>query len=198
MKAIAINGSPRKDWNTATLLANALSGCHAGGAQTELVHLYDYAYQGCRSCFSCKRIGGESYGRCAVRDELSLILERVSQADILLLGSPFYFHTETGEMRSFMERLLFPYVSYTPDHASLFPWKISDSASLYHERQRRGYARVLPRLKRRRLPGHHDPHLRELRGPVVHRYIPVRRLLQVRVHGLGPGSQSQTARGCIP
>lgn len=130
MKAIAINGSPRKDWNTATLLANALSGCHAGGAQTELVHLYDYAYQGCRSCFSCKRIGGESYGRCAVRDELSLILERVSQADILLLGSPFYFHTETGEMRSFMERLLFPYLSYTPDHASLFPWKIS-TALLY-------------------------------------------------------------------
>jgi multimeric flavodoxin WrbA len=124
MKAIAINGSPRKKWNTATLLENALSGCRSGGAETELVHLYDYRYQGCRSCFACKRIGGEDYGHCGARDELSLILDRASQADVLVLGSPFYFHAETGEMRSFMERLLFPYLSYTPDHASIFPGKI--------------------------------------------------------------------------
>jgi len=130
MKAVAINGSPRKEWNTATLLANALSGCSAGGAETELVHLYDYAYQGCRSCFACKRIGGKSYGRCGARDELSPVLERASQADVLILGSPFYFHMETGEMRSFMERLLFPYLTYTPDHASIFPRKIS-TALLY-------------------------------------------------------------------
>ena len=75
MNAIAINGSPRKTWNTATLLENALSGC------------------------------GESYGRCNMRDELSPLLNRVAQADILILGSPFYFHTETGEMRSFMEHV---------------------------------------------------------------------------------------------
>lgn len=41
MRAIAINGSPRKEWNTATLLQNALSGCTAAGADTEIVHLYD-------------------------------------------------------------------------------------------------------------------------------------------------------------
>lgn len=124
MKAIAINGSPRKKWNTATLLENALNGCSANGAETEMVHLYDHAYQGCTSCFACKRIGGESYGRCAMRDELSPLLDRAADADILILGSPFYFHTETGEMRSFMERLLFPKLAYTPDHASIFPRKI--------------------------------------------------------------------------
>jgi multimeric flavodoxin WrbA len=124
MKAIAINGSPRKKWNTATLLEHALSGCSAEGAETELVHLYDYSYQGCRSCFACKRIGGESYGRCGARDELTPVLDRAAEADILILGSPFYFHTETGEMRSFMERLLFPSLSYTPDHASIFPRRI--------------------------------------------------------------------------
>ncbi|MCJ7796084.1 MAG: flavodoxin family protein [Thermoleophilia bacterium] len=125
MKAIAINGSPRKTWNTATLLENALRGCGANGAETEMVHLYDLAYQGCTSCFSCKKIGGESYGRCAMRDELSSLLDRAAQADILILGSPFYFHTETGEMRSFMERLLFPYLTYTPDRASIAPRRIS-------------------------------------------------------------------------
>jgi multimeric flavodoxin WrbA len=125
VKAIAINGSPRKTGNTATLLEDALRGCGAHGAETEMVHLYDLAYQGCTSCFACKKIGGESYGRGNMRDELSPLLNRVAQADILILGSPFYFHTETGEMRSFMERLLFPYLTYTSDRVSIAPWKIS-------------------------------------------------------------------------
>jgi multimeric flavodoxin WrbA len=123
MKAIAINGSPRKRWNTATLLRKALAGAKAKGAKTELVHLYDLSYRGCISCFACKKIGGKSYGRCAVRDELTPLLTKAAEADVLILGSPLYFHTETGEMRSFMERLLFPYLTYTPGYASIFPGK---------------------------------------------------------------------------
>jgi multimeric flavodoxin WrbA len=124
MKAVAINGSPRKTWNTATLLKKALQGCRAQGAETEIVHLYDHRYEGCKSCFSCKKLGGRSYGRCGQNDELTPILERVAGADVLLLGSPLYFHTETGAMRSFMERLLFPYLTYTPNNASIFPHPI--------------------------------------------------------------------------
>jgi len=124
MNAIAVNGSPRKGWNTATLLKKALAGAKAGGAKTEIVHLYDLAYKGCISCFACKKIGGKSYGCCAVKDELTPVLERAAQADVLILGSPIYFHTETGEMRSFMERFLFPYLTYTPGYACIFPRKI--------------------------------------------------------------------------
>ena len=125
MKALAINGSPRKQWNTATLLEEVLDGCRSVGAETDLVHLYDHHYRGCKSCFACKRIGGESYGHCSVRDGITPTLESAAAADILVLGSPFYFHTETGEMRSFMERLLFPYLTYTPEHGSIFPGKLS-------------------------------------------------------------------------
>jgi len=125
MKAIAVNGSPRTKWNTATLLESVLSGCEANGSETELVHLYDHEYQGCVSCFGCKRIGGKSYGRCAHRDGLTPILDRAAEADILILGSPLYFHTETGEMRSFMERLMFPFLTYTPSYASIFPRKLA-------------------------------------------------------------------------
>lgn len=124
MKAIAINGSPRKKWNTATLLENALAGAKDNGAEIRLVHLYDLAYKGCISCFACKKIGGKSYGRCAVQDELTPVLNEIAEADVLVLGSPFYFRTETGEMRSFMERILFPYLTYTPGYASIFPRKI--------------------------------------------------------------------------
>ncbi len=124
MKAMAFNGSPRKKWNTATLLAKALEGAASQGAETELIHLYDLNFKGCQSCFACKTKGGKSYGRCIVGDDLTPILEKVEQVDVLILGSPFYLATVTGEMRSFMERLLFPYLTYTDPPGSLFPKKI--------------------------------------------------------------------------
>ncbi len=54
MKVMAINGSPGKTWNTATLLQKALKGAASQGSDPELVHLYDLAFTGCTSCFACK------------------------------------------------------------------------------------------------------------------------------------------------
>jgi multimeric flavodoxin WrbA len=109
MKAIGINGSPRKKWNTAALLDKAIEGAVSEGAKAELIHLYDLNFKGCISCFACKAKNGKSYGKCAVKDELTPVLEKVNEADVIILGSPIYFGTVTGEMRSFMERLLFPF-----------------------------------------------------------------------------------------
>ncbi len=125
MKVLAVNGSPRKKWNTATLLEKALAGAASQGAETELVHLYDLDYRGCTSCFACKLKGGVSYGKCAMRDGLTPLLEKIARVDALLLGSPIYFGTVTGEMKSFMERLLFQYLVYTRPPGSLFDRKIS-------------------------------------------------------------------------
>jgi multimeric flavodoxin WrbA len=125
MKVIGFNGSPRKKWNTATLLNKALEGAASQGADTELIHLYDLNFRGCRSCFSCKKKGGKSYGKCAARDDLTPILKKVKETDAFILGSPIYFGTVSGEMRSFMERLMFPYHTYTYPHRSLFPKRIN-------------------------------------------------------------------------
>jgi multimeric flavodoxin WrbA len=124
MKVMAFNGSPRKKWNTATLLKKALEGAAQQGAATELIHLYDLDFKGCISCFACKTIGGKSYGRCAVKDDLKPVFRKIEKADVIILGSPIYFGTVTGEMKSFMERLLFPYSTYTDPPQSLFPRKI--------------------------------------------------------------------------
>lgn len=124
MKLIAFNGSPRKEWNTATLLKKAIDGAKSQGAETELIHLYDLNYKGCISCFSCKTIGGGSYGKCAVKDELTDIFERIRESNAIILGSPIYFGSVTGAMRSFMERLMFPYLTYTIPAHSLFPKEI--------------------------------------------------------------------------
>ncbi len=124
MKIMAFNGSPRKKWNTATLLSKALEGAASKGAETELFHLYDLNFKGCISCFACKTLGGKSYGRCAVQDDLAPIFSRVEQADAIIMGSPIYWGHVSGEMKSFMDRLLFQYLTYTDPPGSLFPNKI--------------------------------------------------------------------------
>lgn len=102
------------------LLEHALEGAASQGAETELIHLYDLTYKGCTSCFACKLKGGKSYGKCAMKDGLTPVLEKLARADAFILGSPIYFGTVTGEMRSFMERLLFQYLAYTRPPSSLF------------------------------------------------------------------------------
>jgi multimeric flavodoxin WrbA len=124
MKVMAINGSPRKQWNTATLLNKALEGAASQGAETEMIHLYDFDFKGCKSCFACRLKEGKSYGRCAQRDEITPVLERVEKADALILGSPIYLGTITGEMKTFFERVTFPYLSYDYSKPSLFPGKL--------------------------------------------------------------------------
>ncbi len=115
MKIIAINASPRKEWNTAKLLSYSLEGALSKGANTQLIHLYDVDFKGCKSCFSCKKKGSKSLGKCSCKDGLTPILETIEKSDGLILGSPCYLGTPVGAMHSFLERLIYPYVSYDQD-----------------------------------------------------------------------------------
>ena len=125
MNIIAINGSPRKEWNTAMLLKSALEGAESKGAKTELIHLYDLKYKGCISCFECKKVGGNSYGKCAVKDDLTPVYKKIFEsADAIIMGSPIYLGSVSGEMQSFLERLVFPYLTYTDPPEPLFGRKI--------------------------------------------------------------------------
>ena len=112
MKMLAINGSPRKNGNTAILLQRALDGAAAAGAETEMIHLYDLNFKGCTSCFACKHISGTHFGRCAMQDDLSPVLLEAMSSQAILFGSPIYFGDVTGEMRSFLERLFFMNLTY--------------------------------------------------------------------------------------
>lgn len=126
MLIMALDGSPRKKWNTSTVLQAALDGAAAAGSeiQTELIPLYEYSFKGCVECFECKRIGGASYGKCAVKDGIHDLLQKTMHADALLFGSPIYFSDITGVLRCFMERLLFAAFVYDSAYSSLAPKKI--------------------------------------------------------------------------
>ena len=123
-KVLAINGSPRKDRNTATLLQHALDGASSVGAKTELIHLTDYKYSGCISCFACKRKGTKFIGKCAVNDELTPILDKAMKSTAIFLGSPIYLGDVTSLMRAFMERLVFMNISYDNSSYSSFKGSI--------------------------------------------------------------------------
>ncbi|MBQ8454679.1 MAG: flavodoxin family protein [Bacteroidaceae bacterium] len=112
IKAIFVNGSPRKKWNTAQLLESAMKGAQEAGAECEMVHLYDIDFKGCKSCFACKLKNSKCNGICALKDDLRPVLERCREADVIVLGSPVYYSFPTGEMRSFLERLMFPVGTY--------------------------------------------------------------------------------------
>ena len=88
------------------------------------MHLYEHDYKGCVSCFECKRIGGKSYGKCAVTDGISEILDKSLHADCLVFGAPIYFSDVTGMMRCYWERLFFPVLGYDKNSSSLAPQKV--------------------------------------------------------------------------
>lgn len=115
MKIIGINGSPRLDKNSASMLDAALAGAAAAGAETERIDLFKFDFTGCLSCFACKRYGGESFGKCALEDGLSPLIEKIFEADALVIASPIYFADVPGAVRNLFERLWFPGLLYSKD-----------------------------------------------------------------------------------
>lgn len=123
MNVIAINGSPRKNGNTITLLKEALKGAESQGVQTQQVDLYDLKYKGCVSCFYCKR-KDRPHGTCAMRYDLSPLLEKLKAVDAVIFGSPIYYDNITSGMTAFLERFLFSNYIYSEDIPTVFPKKL--------------------------------------------------------------------------
>jgi len=122
MKVLAFNGSPRKNGTTATLLKKVLEGAASQGAETEFIQLNQLNMKGCQSCFSCKKRGGKSYGKCALKDDMTPLYGKIEQADAFVLGSPIYSGFITSETKMFIDRM-FPYLNFG-SFSSNFPKKI--------------------------------------------------------------------------
>ena len=112
-KIIIIDGGPRKTFNTAAMLQSFAEGAASVSEEIEVktVRLYDLDYKGCISCLACK-LKGRASNICRFKDALTPVLEEIATADGLVLGSPIYFGDVTGQMRTFLERLTFPWLSY--------------------------------------------------------------------------------------
>ena len=111
MKAMFLNGSPRKNWSTALLLKEAQKGAESVGAETEYIDLYDLNFTGCRSCMLCKSKAKEP-GKCYWKDDLSPVIDRILASDAMFIGSPIYFSETTSQFHALLERLRFCVLSY--------------------------------------------------------------------------------------
>lgn len=123
-KIFIVNGSPRKNWNTGKMCESFSQGAQKEGVETEIINLYDIDFKGCRSCFACKLKDGKNFGHCSYPDGLTPILDKISQADGIVFASPIYFGDVTGVMRSFAERLMFPFFRYAEGYPSIAPKKL--------------------------------------------------------------------------
>jgi len=110
-KIVAINGSPRTNWNTAALVREAAKGAESTGAVVHVVDLYKLEkFTGCISCFGCKL--PRSIGKCVCRDGLYGLLEEIREADGLIIGTPNYLGDVSAGVRALYERLIFQSLTY--------------------------------------------------------------------------------------
>ena len=102
MKVVAINGSARKDGNTAILVRRVFSVLEKEGIGTELVQLAGKKVPGCNACFQCMK---EQDRRCAVDDDIvNECIRKMDEADGIILASPTYFADVSPEMKALMDR----------------------------------------------------------------------------------------------
>jgi multimeric flavodoxin WrbA len=102
MKAIAINGSPRKGGNTEILLKKVLEPLEAAGWSTEYLRVGGKPVRGCLACMKCFE---KRNGRCAVeKDDMNDYLAKIYAADAVILGSPTYFADVTPELKALIDR----------------------------------------------------------------------------------------------
>ena len=99
MKAVIVNGSPRKNWNTDKALKSAAEGLRSQGFETEEVRLYDIEYKGCIECLACKLKNSKTNGLCAYKDALTPILEKCREADVVIVGAPVFYNEAPGQVR---------------------------------------------------------------------------------------------------
>ena len=113
-KVVAVNAGPRKDWNTDTLINEAIKGAEEAGAEVVKFDLYRLEkYTGCISCFGCKK---EKFkGHCVVRDGLTQVLDAIREADGLIIGSPNYLGELSAAFRALYERLIFQNLTYNKE-----------------------------------------------------------------------------------
>ena len=122
-KIIAINASPRKEWNTGTLIREVAKGAESEGAQVKVIDLYALEhFTGCISCFGCKLPGHE--GKCVYKDGLAPVLEEIRTADGLIIGTPNYLGDASAGFRALYERLIFQYITYKTEPRSYSNSKI--------------------------------------------------------------------------
>ena len=102
MKILLLNGSPRKNGNTAMALAEMARVFESDGFETETVTVGGEAVRGCVACGGCRRLG-----RCVFDDAVNAIAPKFESADALIVGSPVYYASANSTLTALLDRLFY-------------------------------------------------------------------------------------------
>lgn len=98
---LILSASPRKNGNSDILCHQFMRGAQDAGHKTELIILYDRHTEFCRACYACFKTG-----RCVLRDDMEEILDKMQQADVIVVATPTYFYSMNGKLKTVIDRFL--------------------------------------------------------------------------------------------
>ena len=111
MKTLVINGSLKNENSNTFMVAKKFAEgvCAANGSELEVIHLSKMNIEHCVGCFCCWKV---TPGKCAIRDDMDIINEKILESDIIILSFPLYFFGVSSKMKTLIDRLLpfkYPY-----------------------------------------------------------------------------------------
>lgn len=99
-KVLLLEGSPRKNGNTAALCDSFVQGAEEGGNSVERIFVRNLKVGGCFGCEACRRNGGV----CVQQDDMGKIYDAMDKADVIVFSSPVYFYSWTSQMKAVIDR----------------------------------------------------------------------------------------------
>lgn len=98
---IILSASARKGGNSDVLCDEFMKGALKAGHQVEKIRLAEQNIQYCRGCGVCNQTH-----KCILKDDMAVILDKIIQADVIVMATPVYFYTMNGQMKTMIDRLV--------------------------------------------------------------------------------------------
>ena len=98
-KVLILSGSPRKGGNSDILCDEFMKGAEDSGNTVEKIRVAEKKIGYCRGCYACKRTG-----ICAIKDDMAEILQKMIDADVIVLASPVYFYSIDAQLKAVIDR----------------------------------------------------------------------------------------------
>ena len=99
-KVLILSGSPRKGGNSDTLCDEFMRGAKEAGNEVEKIRVSEKKIAYCRGCYYCQKSGGV----CAIKDDMAEILQKMIDADVIVLASPVYFYSIDAQLKTVIDR----------------------------------------------------------------------------------------------
>lgn len=105
MKVLAFNGSPKKEGNTYHAIKIVLDALEKEGIDTEIIHVGNKSIRGCIACNQCVKNKNE---KCVLPDdEVNEWIQKMKEADGIVLGSPVHYSSMGATMKAFLDRVFY-------------------------------------------------------------------------------------------